>query len=531
MKSTPAYVVALLAVLGLAAALRLPALGERPMHADESVHAFKFRDVYERGDYVYDPNEFHGPTLYYATAVVWKLRGSPNWLNETEPDYRLVTVLFALAGIALLALLGDGLGRRATLAAALLLACSPVLVYYSRQYIQETPFVCFTLGFLGCGWRFTRTRGRGWLLGAGLFAGLMWASKETAALSFAAAGAAWLLTARPWRRDGERVRVPWPAVAGAVAIALGVTFLLLSGLGRHPRAVVDLAAAYLPWLRRVSGGGEGQHVHPFLYYLTLLAYAPRGGHLVHGPKYNDLLTVIGGAAGLILVLGLPKRLPRDADAALARFVGWYTLLLLLAYSALPYKTPWCALSFVAGFALLGGLAAIAAIDAAPTLQVRLGATGVLLILAIVLGRQAWRLNTFYANDTRSAYAYAQTGSDMADFAAPIEALQKLWRGPEPFVVKVFAPDPYFWPVPWYLRRIENVGYWADSRLPDGFEAPVIVAWAPFEDQIEQTLDETHLLTEHYQLRRGTFIEVFVRKDLWHAYTASRGSRRPDDGQD
>ena len=42
----------------LAAALRLPGLALRPMHADEAVHADKFGTLLEGGRYAYDPSEY-----------------------------------------------------------------------------------------------------------------------------------------------------------------------------------------------------------------------------------------------------------------------------------------------------------------------------------------------------------------------------------------------------------------------------------------------------------------------------------------
>ena len=68
----PLILTGLLSALAVALALRLPRLDERPMHNDEAVNAIKFGQLWERGTYRYDPNEFHGPTLYYGTLpVVW----------------------------------------------------------------------------------------------------------------------------------------------------------------------------------------------------------------------------------------------------------------------------------------------------------------------------------------------------------------------------------------------------------------------------------------------------------------------------
>src|SRR6266852_1296578 len=58
--------VVLLLAAGVALVLRCPRLDERPMHNDEAVNAIKFGQLWEHDAYKYDPNEHHGPTLYYA---------------------------------------------------------------------------------------------------------------------------------------------------------------------------------------------------------------------------------------------------------------------------------------------------------------------------------------------------------------------------------------------------------------------------------------------------------------------------------
>jgi predicted membrane-bound mannosyltransferase len=47
-------------------------LGQRPMHQDEAIGADKFHSLWESHKYVYDPVEYHGPTLnYFTLPVVW----------------------------------------------------------------------------------------------------------------------------------------------------------------------------------------------------------------------------------------------------------------------------------------------------------------------------------------------------------------------------------------------------------------------------------------------------------------------------
>ena len=76
---------------------RLPALAMRPMHADEAVQAARFEELWWGPGYRYDADEFHGPTLSYATLpAVWLSR--PESFAETiESTFRIVPVMFGSA--------------------------------------------------------------------------------------------------------------------------------------------------------------------------------------------------------------------------------------------------------------------------------------------------------------------------------------------------------------------------------------------------------------------------------------------------
>src|SRR5580700_6838119 len=193
MSANRAFLSAIVIVTIYAFVFRSVDLGNRPMHGDEAVHAEKFRDLWEKGVYRYDSNEYHGPTIYYAALPSVILHGRKSWPDTREADYRLPIAVFGAAMILLLALLAPDLGRTPTIAAAVFIAISPAFVFYSRYFIQEVPFVFFTLALIACGWKYTITHKTGWLALCGISAGMMIATKETAVLSFFALGvSAWL---------------------------------------------------------------------------------------------------------------------------------------------------------------------------------------------------------------------------------------------------------------------------------------------------------------------------------------------------
>lgn len=126
----------------VAAVLRVYHLDLVPLHHDEGVNGFFLTRLFRDGVYHYDPENYHGPTLYFLALPLTFLFGL------TTYAIRLVPVLFGLATIWLILGLRRYIGAIGALVAAALLAVSPGAVYMSRYFIHETLFVFFTLGII-----------------------------------------------------------------------------------------------------------------------------------------------------------------------------------------------------------------------------------------------------------------------------------------------------------------------------------------------------------------------------------------------
>src|ERR1039458_4371045 len=172
-----------------AAALRVPLLDRRPLHADEAILADKFGTLLATGTYPYNPREYHGPVLAYLAWIPAFLTGRTTYAALTETTLRIAPaiagVLVALSPLVLL----PEIGATAALAAAAIMAVSPVMVYYSRDFIPEMPLALWTALLLAALLR--RTAGS-WAL-AGAAAALMFATKETAVLALGSAGIAYAM--------------------------------------------------------------------------------------------------------------------------------------------------------------------------------------------------------------------------------------------------------------------------------------------------------------------------------------------------
>jgi predicted membrane-bound mannosyltransferase len=615
----------------VALALRWPQLDRRPMHGDEAVHAVKFRGLWESGVYQYDPNEYHGPMLYYATLPVVWLSCATDFADLNESTLRFVAVIFGVGLVLLLGFLRDALGGEETLCAAALTAVSPAMVFYSRYYIHELPLVFFTLLFLAGTWRYARSPRLGWALVAGTSLGLMHATKETSVIALAAMTLALIAAViyGRWRDPAHRpFRLNLKLAHGlaALGVALVVSVALFSSFLTNPRGPLDSVRTYLPWLNRtgleasspfsvadikdlpslvaklqrgpepvsqflwnqcsaeskrllidpnstsqqqqsvlveelnkilqgnsiyntqrfahvalraatrvlaaqnptgakvlrlnrllvedtypleVARESPSPHLHPWYFYFERLFYFHHG----FGPVWSEGLIL--GLALVGLVVALRHAQAPEPRTVWLRFVGFYTVVLTMAYSLIAYKTPWCALGFLHGMILLAGVGAIALIRLFQSRWLKLGLGAGLVLATAQLGLQAWRSSFVLYEDRRNPYVYAHAVSDVRELADRVEGLTRTQPRRHPVLIAVASPGSDYWPLPWYFRRLNQVGWYSDlTTAPD---ADVFVASPKFKTALDAKLGKTHRMVGFFGLRPGTFLQLFVRSDLWRDY--------------
>ena len=379
--------VLILVVTIAAVALRLPRLQQRPMHGDEAAQAVKFGSLLEENFYRYDPCEHHGPTLYYLTVIPARLSSAEKFTDVTEFTLRIVPVFFGiLLVVLLLLLLADGLGPTAAVCAAVLTAISPAMLFYSRYYIQEMLLVSFTFGAIVFGYRYTRNKNIGWALLTGIALGLMHATKETCIIALGAMLLALLLTLLMHHRQAGSISKtikainPWHCIL-AVAAAVIVSALFYSSFFTNPAGIPDSLRAYSAYFSRA--GQDGLHTHPWYYYLKMLIYF----RVASGPVWSEALIVILAIVGFIIAM--TKKGIAGANSHLLRFIAFYTLIMTIVYSAIPYKTPWCMLGPLHGMILLAAVGAVAIIKLAPNILPRVIITLLLVLAGAHLTWQAY----------------------------------------------------------------------------------------------------------------------------------------------
>ncbi|MCU0770829.1 MAG: TIGR03663 family protein [Verrucomicrobia bacterium] len=512
----------------LALILRLPNLDQRPFHNDEAVNAVKFRDLLTRGRYAYDPEEFHGPALHYATLFLARVTGWQRFEDTTEASFRWLTVLVGVGMIPALILVRDALGRAGTAWAAVCLALSPSLVFFSRDYIHEILLVASTLLLLASVWRYARRPGWGWAVGVGGCLGLMHATKETFVLNLVAMGSGYALLrltegspgfgsapqsvglrAAAGQTAGARPR----AVHALVGLAAwgGVWALLFSSFGRNPAGLWDSIRTYGPWLSRA--GGESAHLHPWWFFVERLLWHSSGGWA----PWTEL-----GLLGLALVgvgAAFARRGLGEASGAFVRWLGLYGALLFALYSAIPYKTPWCILGVALVMTLLAGVGLAVLWGGVDRMPRRVGVAALTLCLLGHGAWQAWTLSHSPVATRQNPWAYGDTAPDIRNLTALIQQLTTADPAGLNLNIQVVCEQDDYWPLPYELRRFTRVGWW--SELPPAPRAPVLVVsprWAPHLDT-----DSAYVNAGAFQLRRGVFRACYVERGLWADFLGSRGS--------
>ncbi len=271
-----------IAVFAVAVVTRLYMLGPRPLHHDESIHAFFSWKIVDEGvgNYQYDP-VYHGPVLYYWTALVLRLFGDSDFTARLSP------VLFGLALIGFAWPLRRYLGRWGSLWFLILFTFSPSLTYFTRFLRHDIYVALFNMAFVYFAFRYGETRSSRYLYYCGAALSLAFCTKEDMyaltpvfVMSFILMLVWEVIYARDWRpvlrsATGETwallKQAALPMVTAAL-IFIAIWLLFYTSLSTHPKNWNGITRALSYWwgqheIKRIGG--------PWWYYFPdLIAYEP-----------------------------------------------------------------------------------------------------------------------------------------------------------------------------------------------------------------------------------------------------------------
>lgn len=501
----------------------------RTFHPDEANQAFTTGRLLETGVYRYDPKDHHGPTLYYAAAAIQKAAGNNSTTTLDGSLLRCTPILFAVIALGfcflgLCKLLRKHSARKLQATAfTLLLTTSPIFAFFATDFIQEMLLAAFTAMMLWAAVGYTtrneysgKIKSGTWALMFGIGAGLSFATKETSVLTFAATAATSILLLVRSRVLRDRARIFPPAADTAKAsshIFLAVagftltSILFYSSFASNWQGVYNaFVAAPMSYIHRAAGDavseGAAYHVHPWWQYLKWLFGA--------NPCFAAF-TVCGICFGIFSCLGRRKDVETPSTARMAFIASLiYSIVIAALYSAIPYKTPWCALQLHIPLLLCGFLGLV--LFAAPG-GIRVLAA--IFITMMLFGENCLLLAQMWRDpDSKSIpYNYASASPQVKDMAQLIESIASKEKNAGKCFIAVALPPEDTWPLPFYLRNINsNVGYWTRFE-----ELEILAALNRKPDVVVVPAEQGHLVqplfphlknTKRFEMRHRVRIRVF-----------------------
>lgn len=525
------YLFALIVLLSFA--LRYPALSLRPMHTDEAVNAAKFGQLLEGEGYQYNREEYHGPTLIYLSYIPAWLSGAGTYQELSESILRTLPLVISTLTLLLFLLLVRSLSWSVATATVALTALSPAITFYSIYYIHEMLLVCCAFGAIISLYRYYRQPT--WFAAAlgGVFLGVMYATKETwLMILLAIAGAAFLsgLTGNrrlsaAWHDLKGKISLGHMLLMGGIAAVIGGLFY--SSLLTHPRGILDSFLTFGNYLTQATGAGE-VHVHPWHYYLSLLFLPDTSNGIVWGETLIAILAVVG-AIGIFRDRWVP-----ESGRSFLRFILFFTVILIILFSIAPYKTPWNMLIFYQGMLFLAGAGLIALFRVVTRKPVRYTLLCVLSAGLLHLGWQSYHALYTQNAEPGNPYTYAQTTHHVERVADRVDQVTRAHPDGLHMRIHVHWPGSDYWPLPWYLRNMPNVGWW--SEVPENIPpAELILASEQFKAPLLRQLYQVPppgkrelyvpLLETTAELRPGEPVIGFVGKELWDRYQNSQSAEK------
>lgn len=608
--------VLLLAITGLGLYLRFLDLDLKPMHHDEGVNAIFTKKLIEELDYKYNPAYYHGPLLYFLSAPFVILFG------QNAIGMRVAPALLGALAIPAFVLIKDRITWLGVLVCALLMAVSPVEVYFSRTAIHEIYNGTFNLLLVMGMWRWWTYGERKSLYLAAASLACLFATKETTALTLAAmvpAVVATLYLSLPsvgfpggirvpssllavaparWRKDwgaeSDEGGRDWPPkgaprslevaadqldvavahlrqaaqdVVEAYRVALAqadtarlaapaplpgfvrkaaeveggrtrripfVTFLwrfvvtlwrmdrtltrsalivfgvvmvaLFSSFLTNPMGVLNFFAAFVAW---ADTGKEGKgHEKVWHYFIDKLLV----------PYYLPLL--VAGIPGL--VLGALRR------NAFALFNLVWFIFVLAAYSAIPYKTPWCVISFSAPLFFGVGITTRYLVDGVSSLRIPMptAATGVAVALLgaypfMDYAKLSWKIQFEEYDVDGHPFIYVQNVREFMDLVADMRGMMKAAEsaGIEPKVFMIKSRNP----LRWYVVDMGEQGWANKYNEKDNDKiknADIVITQRSQAKDVRKVLKLDDYEYREYHERPGQKFEMFIKKPLWNSYLSA-----------
>ena len=486
--------------------LRFSHLSDRPFHFDEATGArITSQRIDTNSHYQFNPRHNHGPLLSSTAYLACKMAGESSWKKMTKSTLRLVPAIAGSLLVLLPAFWRRKFGDAPMLASASLIATSPLLVYYSRTFIHEMPLTLFgVIALMLMMSKKTRP------LALGIVMGMMFATKESFIISLTTWVTSGIIlggiyglthqknqTSPQWRPTIKKL---WKRYRTAFAITLSsflaTSIIFYTNAFQTPSGAWDAIRTFFVYQT------EPGHDKPLFYYFHLLIIPSKGGIW----WFETPILILACLATIQTFLPHPAY---QSHRWTIRFLACVTFLHIAIYSVIHYKTPWLMCLPWAYTCLLAGMS----LRGISQLKVRSQIMATLLLLLIVTyqTRLSYYATGRFSSSPRNPYAYTPTSRDAESIQDWLKAIAK--DLPPKTMEPIAVVGHSYWPLPWYLRQFDTIGYWP-SPAPEISQCPVVFAMPETMDSVTKQLQHTHNNGLLRSLRTNVPVMLFLRNDIW-----------------
>jgi predicted membrane-bound mannosyltransferase len=289
------------------------------------------------------------------------------------------------------------------------------------------------------------------------------------------------------RKKPQKISLDLVLMLGVMIIVfLYVGALFFSSFFTYPEGLQKAFEAYAIWTKT----GKTDHTQNGNW-----AYV-RWGMFIEAP------ILILSALGVLIAMF-------KARHRFAMFTALWAFGLFAAYTVIPYKTPWLALSFLLPMCIIAGYAVNELVTSKNIGLKILG--GISAILATcILAFQTYDINFVRYDSDRMPYIYAHTRREFLDLIRQIEYYADKSGQGKQAKIEIVSPD--YWSMPWYMNDYPNAVF--QGKPVDANSAEMIVAKKDEQDaEIVSRYAARYKYIGTYPLRPGVDLVLLVRKDL------------------
>ena len=441
--------------------LRFWQLDLKLLHHDEAIHSWFSYELLTKGSWAYDPS-YHGPFLYYVTAGMFSLFGDSDFVARLLPALfgaLLIPLVYCIYRIGYI-------DKRQTIFAALFLALSPDMVYFSRFLRHDIFMLFFTLLLLVAVlyyFEFGKTRYA--IIAALAMAGGLSCKEEMPVIILIFAS---FFLYSLWRK---KIRLPadwrYDLLIGFFLV-IGILSVMYSAFGAHIETLIgqNLQLNTTGWYRAVEHwtamhnqqrlGGPWFFYIPLylLYELPILILAIIGtiqfvGKDIHPSLFikqiqyriqyrSSVIPISDLAAVSTQQLKIQKREYSKSDAFFGFCIYWM-ILIMAFYAVVGEKVPWLIIPQLLPMCFV-------AVYKLNWQKMVFAIAGCLFLILIT-----WHV-AFIPADINEPIVQVQNSEDLRDVMRLIDASDHV----------VIASKNY-WPLPWYYRgdRWNKIKFYGD----------------------------------------------------------------------